>query len=172
MDGLRERVEVLGGELDASRVVSGWVLRAGPHWEVEVTDELTVLLVDDEPMVRHGLRAILESEPDITVVGEAADGAEAVASVRRHRPDVVGMDIRMPDVDGIRATERILALDDPPRGLVVTTFGSDDHVFSALRAGASGFLLKRSSADAIVTAVRTAVVLANQTGLVPLHPER
>jgi DNA-binding NarL/FixJ family response regulator len=121
---------------------------------VDVTDELTVLLVDDEPMVRHGLRAILESEPDITVVGEAADGAEAVASVRRHRPDVVCMDIRMPDVDGIRATERILALDDPPRVLVVTTFGSDDHVFSALRSGASGFLLKRSSADAIVTAVR------------------
>lgn len=114
-----------------------------------------VLLADDEPLVRQGLRTILEFEPDIEVVGEAEDGAEAVSAARRLRPDVVCMDVRMPGVDGIRATERLMAADDPPRVLVVTTFESDDYVFAALQAGASGFLLKRSSAESIVTAVRT-----------------
>lgn len=118
-------------------------------------DTITVLLADDEPLVRHGLRTILESEPDIEVVAEASDGAEAVSQTRRYRPDVVCMDVRMPGIDGIRATERVLSLDDPPRVLVVTTFDSDDHVFNALRVGASGFLLKRSRAESIITAVRT-----------------
>jgi DNA-binding NarL/FixJ family response regulator len=116
---------------------------------------ISVLVADDEPLARQGLRTILETEDDVTVVAEAADGAEAVALTRRHQPDVVCMDVRMPGIDGIRATERVLALDRPPRVLVVTTFDSDDYVFEALRAGAAGFLLKRSSADAIVTAVRT-----------------
>lgn len=118
-------------------------------------DTITVLLADDEPLVRHGLRTILESEPDVDVVAEASDGAEAVSQARRHRPDVVCMDVRMPGIDGIRATERVLALDDPPRVLVVTTFDSDDYVFDALRVGASGFILKRARAEAIITAVRT-----------------
>jgi DNA-binding NarL/FixJ family response regulator len=122
---------------------------------VAVAKPITVLLADDEPLVRQGLRAILESESDIEVVGEAGDGAEAVAQTRRHHPDVVCMDVQMPDIDGIRATERVLDLPNPPRVLVVTTFGSDDYVFAALRAGASGFILKRARAESILTAVRT-----------------
>ena len=129
-------------------------------------DPTTVALVDDEPMVRQGLRTILESEPDLLVVGEASDGAEAVSLVRRTTPDVVCMDIRMPGVDGIRATELLLALDRPPRVLVVTTFSSDDHVFDALRVGAAGFLLKRASAAEVVAAVR-AVAAGDQL----LYPE-
>lgn len=115
---------------------------------------IRVLLVDDEPLVRHGLRAILAGEPDIEVVGEAGDGAEALGAARRHQPDVVCMDVRMPGVDGLRATELVLGLPTPPRVLVVTTFESDDYVRDALLAGASGFLLKRASADQVVAAVR------------------
>lgn len=118
--------------------------------------EITVLLVDDEPLVRQGLRTILESEPDIQVVGEVADGASALTATRRLAPDLVCMDVRMPGIDGIQATELLLNLERPPRVLVVTTFGSDDYVLGALRAGAAGFVLKRASADAIITAVRTA----------------
>jgi DNA-binding NarL/FixJ family response regulator len=113
-----------------------------------------VLVVDDEPLVRHGLAMILDGEPDLEVVGEAGDGAEAVSATRRLHPDVVCMDVRMPDVDGIRATELVLGLPQPPKVLVVTTFSSDDHVFAALRAGASGFVLKRATAEELVAAVR------------------
>ncbi|MCQ6249064.1 response regulator transcription factor [Streptomyces malaysiensis subsp. malaysiensis] len=116
---------------------------------------LRIVLVDDERMVRTALRAILSSEPDLDVVGEAGSGAEAVPVVRELRPDVVLMDVRMPDVDGIRATERILGtLPDPPRVIVVTTFENDSYVYDALRAGASGFLLKRARAAELVQAVR------------------
>ncbi|MFI6372534.1 response regulator [Streptomyces sp. NPDC050546] len=114
-----------------------------------------VVLADDERMVRTALRAILSAEPDLEVVGEAATGAEAVSVVRDLRPDVVLMDVRMPEIDGIRATEQILAtLDEPPRIVVVTTFENDSYVYDALRAGAAGFLLKRADADALVQAVR------------------
>ncbi|MEV5103354.1 response regulator [Streptomyces massasporeus] len=116
---------------------------------------IRVVLADDERMVRTALRAILSAEPDLDVVGEAATGAEAVSVVRELRPDVVLMDVRMPETDGIRATEQILAtLDDPPRIVVVTTFENDSYVYDALRAGAAGFLLKRADADALVQAVR------------------
>ena len=120
-----------------------------------MAEPITVVLVDDEPIVRQGLRTILESEDDIRVVGEAGDGAEALSLVRRVHPQVVCMDVRMPGVDGIRATELVLGLADPPRVLVVTTFESDDYVFDALRAGAAGFLLKRSDADQVIAAVRS-----------------
>ncbi|KUL43072.1 LuxR family transcriptional regulator [Streptomyces sp. NRRL F-4489] len=116
---------------------------------------IRIVLADDERMVRGALGVILGAEPDMEVVGEAADGAEAVPLVRALRPDVVLMDVRMPGIDGIRATERILAgTPDPPRVLVVTTFENDSYVYDALRAGASGFLLKRARAEELVQAVR------------------
>ncbi|MEU9310984.1 response regulator transcription factor [Streptomyces sp. NPDC048256] len=116
---------------------------------------VTVLLVDDEPLVRVGLRAVLEAQPDIEVVGEAADGAAVIPLVRQLRPDVVAMDVRMPLMDGIEATRAVLrSVDEPPKILVVTTFESDEYVYEALRAGANGFLLKRARAAEIVHAVR------------------
>lgn len=116
---------------------------------------IRVVLADDERMVRTALRVILDAEPDLEVIGEASTGAEAVPVVRELRPDVVLMDVRMPEIDGIRATEQILAtLDEPPRILVVTTFENDSYVYDALRAGAAGFLLKRAAAEELVQAVR------------------
>ncbi|CAL9382299.1 MULTISPECIES: response regulator transcription factor [Streptomyces] len=116
---------------------------------------LRVLLVDDEPLVRAGLRAVLEAQPDIEVVGEAADGAAVVPLVRQTRPDVVAMDVRMPLLDGIEATRALLrTVADPPKILVVTTFENDEYVYEALRAGADGFLLKRARPAEIVHAVR------------------
>ncbi|WP_405058152.1 response regulator transcription factor [Kribbella sp. NBC_01505] len=117
---------------------------------------LSVVVVDDEPLIRSGLRAIINAEPDLNVVGEAADGAEVLPVVRRTKPDVVLMDVRMPAVDGIQATRLLIdSLDPAPRVLVVTTFENDDYVYDALRAGASGFLLKRTPPDDIIAAIRT-----------------
>ncbi|WP_405878153.1 response regulator transcription factor [Streptomyces sp. NBC_01136] len=116
---------------------------------------VTVLLVDDEPLVRAGLRAVLEAQPDIEVVGEAADGAAVIPLVRRLRPDVVAMDVRMPLMDGIEATRAVLrTVSEPPKIVVVTTFENDEYVYEALRAGADGFLLKRARPAEIVHAVR------------------
>ncbi|MEU3299890.1 response regulator transcription factor [Streptomyces sp. NPDC006678] len=116
---------------------------------------VSVLLVDDEPLVRAGLRAVLEAQPDITVVGEAADGAAVLPMVRSLRPDVVAMDVRMPLLDGIEATQVVLrSVAEPPKILVVTTFENDEYVYRALRAGANGFLLKRARPTEIVNAVR------------------
>ncbi|MFD8983882.1 response regulator, partial [Streptomyces sp. NPDC059564] len=113
------------------------------------------VVADDERMVRTALRVILDAEPDMEVVGEAATGAEAVPLVRSLAPDVVLMDVRMPEIDGIRATEQILAtMPEPPRIVVVTTFENDAYVYDALRAGASGFLLKRAEPDELIGAVR------------------
>jgi DNA-binding NarL/FixJ family response regulator len=114
----------------------------------------TVLLADDQALVRVGLRKILEAEDDIEVVGEAGDGEDAVAEARRLRPDVVLMDIRMPVLDGIEATRRIASSQPASRVVVLTTFGLDGYVYDALRVGASGFMLKDAPPEEIVAAVR------------------
>lgn len=117
-----------------------------------------VVLVDDEPLVRTGLRAIIDAEPDLSVLGEAADGSEVGPLVGRVRPDVVLMDVRMPHIDGLRATELLCAAAaEPPRILVLTTFENGDYVYDALRAGAHGFLLKRARPEEIVDAIRLVV---------------
>jgi DNA-binding NarL/FixJ family response regulator len=115
-----------------------------------------VLLVDDQALIRAGFRMILEAEEDIEVVGECADGTQAIDSVARFNPDVVLMDIRMPEMDGIEATRRIVEREgDPPvRVLMLTTFDLDEYVYDALRAGASGFLLKDVPADQLVAGIR------------------
>jgi DNA-binding NarL/FixJ family response regulator len=126
---------------------------------------IRILLADDDPLVRVGLRAVLDGEPDLVVVGEAVDGADAVAQTRALAPDVVLMDVRMPGVDGIRATELILRREAGPRILVVTTFENDGYVYDALRVGASGFLLKRARPDELIRAVR--VIAAGDVLLFP-----
>jgi DNA-binding NarL/FixJ family response regulator len=113
-----------------------------------------VLIADDQSMVRHGFRMIIDAEPDLEVVAEAADGEQAFAACRRFAPHVVLMDIRMPVLDGLEATRRILAGDDAPRVIILTTFDLDEYVFESLRVGASGFLLKNSSPEQLVQAVR------------------
>ncbi|MET9560156.1 MULTISPECIES: response regulator [Streptomyces] len=116
---------------------------------------IRVLLVDDQPMIRTGFRLILEAEPDITVVGEAADGVAAVESTRSLSPDIVLMDIRMPTMDGVEATRRIAETGSASRVVILTTFDLDAHVVDALRAGASAFLVKDGPADSLVGAIRT-----------------
>jgi DNA-binding NarL/FixJ family response regulator len=118
---------------------------------------IRVLLADDQPLVRAGLRTILDEEPDIEVCGEAADGAQAITEVQRTHPDVVLMDVRMPHLDGLEATRRINAGAGAPKVVILTTFDLDEYVFASLRAGASGFLLKDAPADELVRAVRVAV---------------
>ena len=114
----------------------------------------TVLIADDQALVRVGLRKILESEPDTTVVGEVADGQEVIGAARNLRPDVVLMDIRMPVLDGIEATRRIVQERPEARVLILTTFGLDGYVYDSLRAGASGFMLKDAPPEEIAAAVR------------------
>jgi DNA-binding NarL/FixJ family response regulator len=131
---------------------------------------IRVLVVDDEALVRSGLRLILEAAGDIAVVGEARDGAEAVSAVRRLRPQVVLMDVRMPDMDGLVAAERIIRSDDPPKVIMLTTFDLDEHVHRALRAGAVGFLLKDTPPRDLAAAVRT--VAAGNAMLAPTVTRR
>lgn len=127
--------------------------------------KIRVLLVDDDALVRAGLRMILSSSEEMEVVGEAADGADAVATVQTHRPDVVLMDIRMPGMDGITATSAVRRLAAPPNVIVLTTFQADEQVMSALRAGADGFLLKDTAPAEIIQAVR--LVAAGEAMLSP-----
>ena len=114
-----------------------------------------VLLVDDDDLMRVGLRGVLESDEALEVVGEAADGRAAIEQTRRLGPDVVLMDVRMPDLDGISATREILAVSTRVRILILTTFEEDDYILGALRAGASGFLLKRTSPEQLISAIHT-----------------
>jgi len=125
----------------------------------------SVLIADDQALVRVGLRKILENEPETTVVGEAVDGEDAVAAAGRLRPDVVLMDIRMPVLDGIEATRRIVRTQPGTRVLILTTFGLDTYVYDALRAGASGFMLKDAPPEEITAAVR--IVASGEALLAP-----
>jgi DNA-binding NarL/FixJ family response regulator len=133
---------------------------------------VAVLVVDDEALIRAGVRVLVDSAPDLTVVGEAANGAQAVQQVRILRPDVVVMDVRMPVMDGLEATRRIVRLvpGGPTRVLVVTTFDHDEHVFEALRAGASGFILKDTPPERLLEAIR--VVAAGEALLAPTITRR
>jgi DNA-binding NarL/FixJ family response regulator len=124
-----------------------------------------VVVADDQAIVRAGFRLLIDSEPDLSVLGEAADGAEAVAITRKTTPDVVLMDIRMPVMDGIAATRLIAADGALPRVLILTTFDLDDYVFAALRAGASGFMLKDRPPEELLAAIR--VVAAGEALLAP-----
>lgn len=124
-----------------------------------------VVLVDDQPLVRAGLRVLIADRPGLEVVGEAGDGETAVQQVRRHRPDVVVMDIRMPGMDGIEATRQVTAGPAPARVLILTTFDDDEYVYGALRAGASGFLVKDTDLDDIIAAIR--VVAAGDALIAP-----
>src|SRR5260370_10002869 len=128
----------------------------------------TLLIADDQALVRVGLRKILENEPGLSVVGEAADGDEAVASARRLRPDLVLMDIRMPVLDGIEATRRIVRAQPGTRVLILTTFGLDTYVYDALRAGASGFMLKDAPPEEIAPPVP--IVASGEALLAPALP--
>jgi len=126
---------------------------------------IRVLVADDQSMVRAGFRMLLADEADIEVVAEAADGFEAIEKTTRFRPTVVLMDIRMPELDGLEATRRILAADDPPRILILTTFDLDDYVYDALCAGASGFVLKDDPPEQLLSAIR--IVAAGDALLSP-----
>src|SRR3954462_14928531 len=130
---------------------------------------IRVLLADDQPLVRAGLRMFLGAQPDIKVVAEAADGREAVDAAHTCRPDVVLMDVRMPNLDGVEATRLITAAPDAPRVLVLTTFDLDEIVYEALRAGASGFLLKDACEERLTTAIR--VVADGGSMFAPRSPD-
>lgn len=133
---------------------------------------ISVLIVDDQAMVRQGFAALLDAQPDISVIGDAENGAVAVAKVDALRPDVVFMDVRMPEMDGLEAARRILGsgLDPAPRIIMLTTFDLDDYVYEALRIGCSGFLLKDAPADELFRAVR--VVVAGEALLAPTVTRR
>jgi DNA-binding NarL/FixJ family response regulator len=128
------------------------------------------MLVDDQPLIRSGLRVLIADTGDLTVVGEAGTGTEAVELVGTTRPDVVVMDIRMPGMDGIEATRQVTALPDAPAVLVLTTFDDDEYVYAALRAGASGFLVKDMALDDILGAIR--VVAAGEALIAPTVTRR
>ena len=129
-----------------------------------------VVLADDQALVRGAFRMMLDAEPDIEVVGEAADGREAIEQARLHAPELVLMDVRMPGMDGIEATHALVAGENAPRVLMLTTFDLDEYVYDAMRAGASGFMLKNAPPDQLAAAVRT--VAAGEALLAPTITRR
>jgi DNA-binding NarL/FixJ family response regulator len=131
---------------------------------------IEVLLADDQALVREGLRMMVEAEPDITVVGEVATGSDALAACRRLQPDVVLMDVRMPELDGIEATRRLTEGGSSSKVLILTTFDLDEYVYRAMKAGASGFLLKDATREQLVAAIRT--VLGGEALLAPAITRR
>jgi DNA-binding NarL/FixJ family response regulator len=150
---MRERVALYGGELHhGQRTEGGYVVP--PAAAQRAAMSIRVLLADDERLVRAGFRMLLKAEADIEVVGEASDGRQAVDAAARLHPDVVLMDIRMPTLNGLEATRQLAAADAPPRVLVLTTFDPDEYVYEALRAGASGFLLKDAPEEQLLAAIR------------------
>ena len=154
--GVRERVKIYGGTMTAGGGAGRWLrprCQAPPRRRPQVT--IRVLVADDQSMVRAGFRMLLSGEDDIEVVAEASNGIEAVEKAARFAPTVVLMDIRMPELDGLEATRRILAADPEARVLVLTTFDLDEYVYEALRAGASGFVLKDDPPEQLLEAVRT-----------------
>ena len=130
-----------------------------------MTEPVRILIADDQALVRGGLRMILDAQPDLEVVGEAADGREALQRARELKPDLVLMDIRMPELDGLETTRHLLGRDPSPKVLVLTTFDFDDYVYDAIRAGASGFLLKSAPPQQLVAGIRT--VMAGDALLAP-----
>ncbi len=158
LTGMRERISVFGGELDCGpRQPQGWRVSCPPPRRPGGR-MISVLLVDDHPLIRKGFRLILDAETDIQVAGEAGDGTTAVSMCSALRPDVVLMDVRMPGGDGIEATREIVAAGLPSKVLILTTFDLDDYVYAGLRAGASGFLLKDTQPDDLVAAIRIVAV--------------
>jgi DNA-binding NarL/FixJ family response regulator len=131
---------------------------------------IRVVVADDQALVRAGFRMILEASGDMAVVGEAADGGEAVAMVQAESPDIVLMDIRMPGLDGLEATRRLQGLPSPPPVLILTTFDTDEYVYGALKAGAAGFLLKTAPPDRLVEAIR--IVVSGEALLAPTVTRR
>ena len=133
--------------------------------------ELRIIIVDDQPMLRAGFRMVLEAQDEMRVVGEAGDGAEAIEVAQRHAADIVLMDVRMPRVDGVTATARILReIPNPPRVIILTTFDLDEYAYAGLRAGASGFLLKDAEAEQLLHAIR--VVAAGEAMIAPTVTRR
>ena len=163
--GIRERVALYDGTVDLVPSSAGGVRLAASLPLREAGMSIRLVIVDDQGMVRAGFSSLLAAEPDIEVVGEAADGEEAVELVTRLAPDVTLMDIRMPVLDGIAATRRLVEAGVETRVLVLTTFDLDEYVFEALRAGASGFLLKDAPAEELAAAIR--VVAAGESLLAP-----
>ena len=153
--GMRERARMFGGTLAAGQVDGRLRGARAPAGDGGAGMTVRVVLVDDEAMVRVGLRMVLTAEADIEVVGEAADGGSAVGVVEATEPDVVLMDVRMPDVDGIEGARRVLARCPGVKVVVLTTFDEDEYVEAALRAGVSGFLLKVAPPERLIDAVRT-----------------